>query len=403
MVKIERKIYMDKLLNWKDKQVIKVVTGVRRCGKSTLLEMFQDRLKMEGVDDHRIIAINLEDFDFIELRDPKELYHYISTRLIKEKRCYVFLDEIQHVSNYADVVDALFVKENVDLYLTGSNAYMLSSEIATLLSGRYIEIKMQPLSFAEYVDSTGNRDHLAGKYSDYITNSSFPYTLELQNDKNLISDYLEGIYNTIVMKDVMQRKKINDAMMLESVVRFMMDNIGNTLSTKRIADALTSFGRKIDVKTVERYLQALSESFILYKVPRYNLRGRQLLKTLEKYYLVDVALRRTLLGKRAADTGHILENVVFLELLRRYQRVYVGKMDDTEVDFVALDEDGASYFQVAATTRDENTLNRELTPLKAISDHYPKFLLTLDDDPEMDYNGIKKINALDWLLNVPSY
>ena len=403
MVKIERKTYMEKLLNWKDKQVIKVVTGVRRCGKSTLLEMFQDRLKMEGVDDHRIIAINLEDFDFIELRDPKELYHYISTRLIKEKRCYVFLDEIQHVSNYADVVDALFVKENVDLYLTGSNAYMLSSEIATLLSGRYIEIKMQPLSFAEYVDSTGNRDHLAGKYSDYITNSSFPYTLELQNDKNLISDYLEGIYNTIVMKDVMQRKKINDAMMLESVVRFMMAHIGNTLSTKRIADALTSFGRKIDVKTVERYLQALSESFILYKVPRYNLRGRQLLKTLEKYYLVDVALRRTLLGKRAADTGHIPENVVFLELLRRYQRVYVGKMDDTEVDFVALDEDGASYFQVAATTRDENTLNRELTPLKAISDHYPKFLLTLDDDPEMDYNGIKKINALDWLLNVPSY
>ena len=403
MVKIERKTYMEKLLNWKDKQVIKVVTGVRRCGKSTLLEMFQDRLKMEGVDDHRIIAINLEDFDFIELRDPKELYHYISTRLIKEKRCYVFLDEIQHVSNYADVVDALFVKENIDLYLTGSNAYMLSSEIATLLSGRYIEIKMQPLSFAEYVDSTGNRNYLAGKYSDYITNSSFPYTLELQNDKNLISDYLEGIYNTIVMKDVMQRKKINDAMMLESVVRFMMDNIGNTLSTKRIADALTSFGRKIDVKTVERYLQALSESFILYKVPRYNLRGRQLLKTLEKYYLVDVALRRTLLGKRAADTGHILENVVFLELLRRYQRVYVGKMDDTEVDFVALDEDGASYFQVAATTRDENTLNRELTPLKAISDHYPKFLLTLDDDPEMDYNGIKKINALDWLLNVPSY
>ena len=386
MVKIERKTYMEKLLNWKDKQVIKVVTGVRRCGKSTLLEMFQDRLKMEGVDDHRIIAINLEDFDFIELRDPKELYHYISTRLIKEKRCYVFLDEIQHVSNYADVVDALFVKENVDLYLTGSNAYMLSSEIATLLSGRYIEIKMQPLSFAEYVDSAGNRDHLAGKYSDYITNSSFPYTLELQNDKNLISDYLEGIYNTIVMKDVMQRKKINDAMMLESVVRFMMDNIGNTLSTKRIADALTSFGRKIDVKTVERYLQALSESFILYKVPRYNLRGRQLLKTLEKYYLVDVALRRTLLGKRAADTGHILENVVFLELLRRYQRVYVGKMDDTEVDFVALDEDGASYFQVAATTRDENTLNRELAPLKAISDHYPKFLLTLDDEPEMDYN-----------------
>ena len=403
MVKIERKIYMEKLLNWKDKQVIKVVTGVRRCGKSTLLKMFQDRLKIEGVDDHHIIAINLEDFDFIELRDPKELYHYINTRLIKEKRCYVFLDEIQHVSNYADVVDALFVKENVDLYLTGSNAYMLSSEIATLLSGRYIEIKMQPISFAEYVDSTGNRDYLAGKYSDYITNSSFPYTLELQNDKNLVSDYLEGIYNTIVMKDVMQRKKINDAMMLESVVRFMMDNIGNTLSTKRIADALTSFGRKIDVKTVERYIQALCESFILYKVPRYNLRGRQLLKTLEKYYLVDVALRRTLLGKRAADTGHILENVVFLELQRRYQRVYVGKMDDAEVDFVAIDEDGTSYFQVSATTRDENTLSHELTPLKAISDHYPKFLLTLDDDPEMDYNGIKKINALDWLLHVPSY
>lgn len=396
MRKIERKTYMEKLLDWKDKQVIKVVRGVRRCGKSTLLEMYQDRLRAENVDDSQIIAINMEDFDFIELRDPKELYRYVNARLVKEKKCYVFLDEIQRVENYADVVDALFVKDNVDLYLTGSNAYMLPSEIATLLSGRYVEIKMQPLSFSEYVAYMGDWDNLADKYKDYITNSSFPYTLELRSGRNLIGNYLDGIYNTVVMKDVMQRKEINDAMMLESVVRFVMSNAGITLSTKKIAEAITSSGRKVDSKTVELYLQALCESFILYKVQQFNFHGIQMQRSLEKYYLVDVALRRALPCNHTADMGQILENVVFLELQRRYQ--YVGKMDDTEVDFVAIDEDRTSYFQVSVTTKERNTLIRKLAPLKAIANHNPKYLLTLDNDPEINYNGIKKMNALQWLL-----
>lgn len=396
--RIERKKYLDKLIALKDKQIIKVITGIRRCGKSTLMEIYQDYLKSQGVSAEQIVSINLEDYDFYELRDPKVLHAYIKERLVQDKMTYVFLDEIQHCEEFPRVVDSLFIRKNVDLYITGSNAYMLSSEIATLISGRYVEIKMLPLSFREYVESTGDTKELARKYTAYLENSSFPYALELTGQPKEIKDYLDGIYNTIIVKDIAKRNKITDTMMLESVTRFVFDNIGSPLSTKKIADTMTSEGRKIDVKTVEKYLKALMESFIVYQAKRYNVKGKQYLKTLEKYYVVDIGLRYLLLGSRSTDVGHILENVVYLELLRRDNDVYVGKIDEAEVDFVAMKPNKTVYYQVAASVRDEKTLQRELAPLQKINDHYPKMILTLDEDPEADYNGIRRVNVLDWLI-----
>lgn len=395
---INRKEYLDKLIALKDKQVIKIITGVRRCGKSTLIEIYKNYLAKNGIDEETMISINFEDFDFYDLRDPNKLYSYIKERLHSEKQNYIFLDEIQHVKDFPSVVDSLFIKNNVDIYITGSNAYMLSSEIATVISGRYIEISMLPLSFAEYVESTGDKKDLSRKYVDYIQNSSFPYTLQLRDQTKEIKSYLDAIYNTVIIKDIAIRKKIKDISMLESVTRFVYDNIGNQLSMKKIANTMTSDGRKIDVKTVEKFISGLSESFVLYKANRYNIKGKQYLKTLEKYYVVDIGLRYMLLGTRSTDVGHILENVVYLELLRRGYEVYVGIINDNEVDFVAIDNKKITYFQVSATVRDEKTLERELKPLQSIKDHYQKFILTLDDDPEADYNGIRKINALDWLL-----
>ena len=399
MKRIERNDYLNKLISLRDKQIIKIITGVRRCGKSTMLEIMQDQLRTTGIEEEQIIAINLEDYDNKELRNPDALYAHVKSRLHKSKMTYLFIDEIQHVDRFAEVLDALYIKPNVDMYITGSNAFLLSSEIATLLSGRYVEIKMLPLSFAEFVESTGNELELGKKYVDYVTNSSFPYTAELRDNPAVISDYLQGIYNTIVLKDVLQRKSIGDAMMLESVLSFMLDNIGNTLSTKKIADTMTSSGRKIDVKTVEKYLSALQESFILYRAGRYNVKGKQLLKTLEKYYLVDVALRRVMLGRQGVDVGHLLENVVYLELLRHNQHVFIGKTGDLEIDFVTINDEQTSYYQVSATVRNADTLERELAPLKSIKDHNPKWLLTLDEDPDANYDGIRKVNVLQWLLH----
>lgn len=387
-----------KLISWKDKQLIKVVTGVRRCGKSTIMEIFQDYLRTHGVAENQIVSVNLEDFDFYELRDPKKLYDYIKARLLPDKMTYIFLDEVQHCQEFPRVVDSLYIKKNVDLYITGSNAHMLSSEIATLISGRYVEISMLPLSFREYVESTRDKKDLPGKYRRYLETSSFPYALELADQPNELRAYLEGIYNTIVVKDISLRNRIPDAMMLESITRFVFDSIGSPLSTKKIADTMTSAGRKIDVKTVEKYMKALMDSFVIYQAKRYNIKGKQYLKTLEKYYVVDIGMRTMLLGSRAMDVGHVLENVIYLELLRRGYEVYVGKVDDLEVDFVAMDLKRTIYYQVAASVRDENTLRRELTPLQKIPDHYQKVILTLDEDPEADYDGIRRINALDWLV-----
>ncbi|OQA50100.1 MAG: hypothetical protein BWY47_00632 [Bacteroidetes bacterium ADurb.Bin302] len=395
---IERNNYLNKLLALKDKQIIKIVTGIRRCGKSTLLEMYQHRLLLNGVESNQIIAVNFESFDFLELRDPKKLYEYINSRISVTKMNYIFLDEIQHVYKFPDVVNSLFIKKNVDLYITGSNAYMLSSEIATLISGRYVEIPMLPLSFKEYVQSTGDMRDLSLKYANYTRYGGFPYSLELRDQPQELNDYLRGIYSTIVLKDVVDRKKVSDVMMLENVMRFAFDNIGNILSTKRIADTMTSNGHKIDVKTVEKYLSALIKSFVLYQAKRYNIKGKQYLKTLEKYYVVDMGLRSMLLGSASFDVGHILENVVYLELLRRGRQMYVGKVDELEVDFVATDADSLCYYQVAATVREPSTLLRELAPLQNINDNNPKYLLSLDDESNISHNGIMQINVLEWLL-----
>lgn len=395
---IQRKEYLNTLIDFKDKHIIKVLTGIRRCGKSTLFILFQNYLLNNGINKEQIISINFEDIDYEELLDYKALYKYIKERLIPNKMNYIFLDEIQNVPNYQKAVDSLFIKNNVDLYLTGSNAYLLSGEIATLLSGRYIEIQMLPLSFKEYVSYFNDKTDLSRKYTDYLINSSFPYTLELNGSKKNIREYLGGIYSTVVLKDIIARKNINDVFMLESIIRFMFDNIGNLCSIKKIADTMTSDGRKITSPTVENYLSALVDSYILYKVRRYDIKGKQYLKTGEKYYIVDIGLRYYLLGTKKVDMGHILENIIYLELLRRGYEIYIGKVGSKEVDFIAINDEGIEYYQVALTVHDEKTLERELYPLNSISDHNPKYLLTLDDDPPTSHNGIKQLNAIDWLL-----
>ena len=380
---IERKEYLNKLITWKDKQLIKIVTGVRRCGKSVLLKMYQDYLKNNGVKESQIVTINFEDLDYEELTNYKKLDNYLKEKLIPNKMTYIFLDEIQNVDQFPKVLDSFYIKDNVDIYVTGSNAHMLSSEIATMISGRYIQIEMLPLSFKEYMESTGNMNDRGIKYTEYLQNSSFPYALQLKNQPD----------NT-------KPAQPTDTMMLKNILKFVFDNIGNPLSSKKISDTMTSLGRKINSRTVEKYLEAFSESYIIYPAKRYNIKGKEYLKSLEKYYIVDIGMRYMLLGSKMMDTGHILENVVYLELLRRGYDVYVGKIDNYEVNFVAQNHKGTIYYQVALIVRDEKTLQRELRPLQAIRDHYPKVILTMDEDPEIQYDGIRRINARDWLLGL---
>lgn len=392
---IDRVKYLDRLKKWKDKDLIKVVTGIRRCGKSTLFELYIDYLKSLGIEDNHIISINFEDPDN-QFDNYKDLYRYVKELIKDKKQYYVFLDEIQNVPEFQKAVDGLYIIKNVDVYITGSNAYLLSGELATLLSGRYIEIKMYPLSFKEYADYY-KKEADEKVYLNYINRSSFPYTLKLEEESE-IDDYLDALYNTIILKDVAQRRKIADISMLKTVSKFMFDNIGNSLSVKKIADTLTSDGRSISVHTVENYLDALVESFIFNKVSRFDVKGKQYLQSGEKYYATDVTMRYAILGRRNIDVGHILENIVYLELIRRGYKVYIGKTGEKEIDFVAENKEGFTYFQVAYTTREESTLERELKPLQEIKDHYPKYILTMDVDPIVDFDGIKKINVLDWLL-----
>ena len=399
-MKIERREYMERLHGWRDKQIIKVITGVRRCGKSFLLDMHQEWLRAHGVRPECIVFVNLEDMDNKPLRDPVALHSYIKDRLQPGEMTYVFVDEVQLCKDFPEVIDSIYIRPNVDLYITGSNANLLSHEIATMLSGRYVEIKMLPLSFREFVEMRGGNE-IPRLYTEYVGGSSFPYAGTLLDSPRELGDYLEGIYSTILLKDIVQRRKIPDPLMLDSVAKFVFDSIGSELSTRKIADTLTSNGRKSDSRTIERYLDALLESFLIYKVDRYDVKGKQLLKTQEKYYVVDPGLRRHLLSGRSQDVGHVLENVVFLELLRRGYKVHIGRVGSLEVDFVAENSNGTEYYQVAATVRDTDTLRRELAPLQKIRDHYPKFLLTLDEDPSDDFDGIRKLNALDWLLQLP--
>lgn len=395
---IQRPQYMEFLMDWKDKQIIKVVSGIRRCGKSTLFDLFQESLRADGVEESQIIAVNFEDMENEPLCDYKKLYGYIKQRMLPSKMNYIFLDEIQHVPDYQKVVDSLFIKKNADVYITGSNAYFMSGELATLLSGRYVELKMLPLSFKEYVSAFDENAGVESLYRNYIYNSSFPYTVGLDSRRN-IHAYLDGLYNTVVLNDIVARKQIKDPSMLKSVLKFMFDNIGNLCTAKKIADSMTSAGRKISNHTVESYIEGITESLLMYRAGRYDIKGRDYLKLQEKYYIADIGLRYYALGTRNADQGHILENIVYLELLRRGYDVYVGVIGNKEVDFVAQDHDGnIEYYQVSLTVRDEATLKRELASLDSIADHNPKYLLTMDNDPPVSYNGIRQKYVLDWLL-----
>ena len=395
---IERTEYLEELKRWKDKDLIKVITGIRRCGKSTLFQLFIDYLKSTGISNEQIISINLEDADY-SFEDYKQLYDYIKEKMDSKKKYYVFLDEVQNVPMFQKAVDSLYIKKNVDVYITGSNAYLLSGELATLLSGRYIEIKMLPLSFKEYVSAFDDNNYQQ-LFLNYMKNGGMPGNISIiKSNPNDLDKYLDGIFSTIVYKDIMARNNINDKMLLESVLKFIFDSIGSPISTKKISDTLTSKGMSTSNHTVEKYITAFIESFLIYKAERFDVKGKNLLARDYKYYVVDQGLRSYLLGKKAdSDMGHILENIVYLELLRRGYRVYVGKVDDLEVDFVAESRDGLKYFQVALTVRDEKVLQRELRSLQKTGDHYPKYLLTLDMDLESDYDGITKINVVDWLL-----
>ena len=404
MERIQRDNYLNILKNFKDQQIIKVITGIRRCGKSTLLEIFQDYLKDNGISDEQIISINFEDADYEELQDRKELYKYIKSKLVKGKKTYVFLDEIQNVKEFEKTVDSLFINKDVDLYITGSNAYLLSSELATLLTGRYIEIKMLPLSFKEYMSSFNDKTDVSRKFRNYLRYSSFPQAVELYriNPEN-IKMFLDGIYNTVLFKDVMQRKGITDKAILERITKYLYNNIGNRTSLKGISNNLEGIDKNSSYNTISNYVEALIDSYLIFRASRYDIKGKEFLKTQEKYYAVDIGLRYYMLGQESGkDMGHILENIIYLELLRRGYDVCIGKYDDLEVDFVAKKPENTEYYQVALTTRSEDDnkiLERELAPLKKINDNYPKYILTLDEDLDADFDGIKKINALDWLLD----
>lgn len=401
MERLDRDDYLAWLLKWKDQQIIKVITGVRRCGKSTLFAIYQDHLLAHGVGRDQIIAINFEDLDFEALTDYRALYQYVKERLLPDKMNYIFLDEIQHVKDYEKAVDSLFLRENCDLYLTGSNGYLLSGELATLLTGRYVELSMMPLSFKEFacgLDDPGLP--LAEVFSRYITRGSFPYVLRYDYGVEEAKEYMRGIYNTILLNDIVKRLRVADVNMLEAITRFMMHNIGNRTSPATIAGTMTSQHMKIDPKTVDRYIRGLTDSLLFYEARRYNIKGKKLLTSMNKYYVCDVAMRDLLVRTQDSDIGHILENVVYLELKRRYPEVYVGQIGtEGEVDFVAFEDGEPLYYQVSQTTLDEKVLARELAPLRQIKDNHPKYLLTLDEVfGEMNYEGIQKKNVLKWLV-----
>ena len=395
--RIERPEYLEQLIRFREKEVIKVVTGIRRCGKSTLFDLYCEYLVQDGVSKDQIIRVNMEDPDYHDIRDYMQLYDWIRQQMDSEKMNYILIDEVQNVPEFQKAVDGLYIKKNCDVYITGSNAYLLSGELATLLAGRYVEIKMLPLSFKEYLSALGDKTDLMLKYQNYIQNGSFPYVVQLEKKRD-IHAYLEGIYTSIILKDIMARYRIADAGGLDSVIRFMFDNVGNLCSATKIANTMTTAGRKIAISTVENYLGALTECFILYKAGRYDVKGKQYLTTGNKYYLCDIGLRYYLLGTKRADLGHILENVVYLELLRRGYEVYIGKVGNAEIDFIAIGEEGEEYYQVALTVMEESTLERELAPLESIRDHNPKYLLTMDFTPLTSHNGIKQWNVLEWLM-----
>jgi len=393
---IERKAYLGQLVMWREEEMIKVVTGVRRCGKSTLFDLYIERLKADGITDEQIVFVNLEDEDYSELLDHKKLHEYVKARILKTKWTYVFIDEIQNCKEYEKTISSLYLRKNVDIYITGSNAYMLSGELATKLTARYIEIDMLPLSFAEYGEAVKTSDKRE-RFNQYMNMGAFPYAARFVDNSLAHSQYLEGIYNTVLVKDVMTREGLNDITLLKSIAGFLASNVGSPVSAKKIADTLTSAGRPTGSATVDTYLSALADAYLFYKVNRYDIKGKMHLKSESKYYICDTGLRNMILGTTNKDIGHQIENIVYLELLRRGYTVNIGKSGrGTEVDFVAVRDKKTEYYQVSASVLDESTLERELSPFKQIKDNYPKYLITLDDFTG-DHDGIQQVNLIAWL------
>jgi len=393
---IERKAYLEQLILWQEKELIKVVTGVRRCGKSTLFMLFIDYLKKQGVLNSQIVSINLEDENFSHLRNYKQLHDYIESHIVDKAWTYVFIDEVQNCAEYERAIASLYLRENVDIYLTGSNAHLLSGELATKLTARYVQIDMLPLSFLEFgelVTVSDRRD----RFNLYLSGGGFPYAAKLIDNTLAHHQYLEGIYNTVLVKDVLTRKGINDTTLLKSITSFLADNIGNPVSAKKIADYLSSRGRPTGSATVDGYLEALCDAYLFYKVNRYDIKGKLHLRTEPKYYICDLGLRNMIVGTANKDIGRQIEGMVYLELLRRGYRVTIGKSGrGTEVDFIAFRDGATEYYQVSASVLDPDTLTRELTSLTHIKDNYPKYLITLDEHTA-NHSGVEQINLIDWL------
>lgn len=404
---VERKEYLKQLWSWKDEQVIKVVTGIRRCGKSTLLKQYQEKLLAEGIAREQMISINFEELENEPLLDYQALYRYIKERLCDGKMTYIFLDEIQKVMSFEKAVDSLYVKDNIDIYITGSNAYMLSGELATLLTGRYVEISMLPLSFREYTQATGMQTEQS--FSEYMKSGALPYIAVMDRTDEKVDVYLEGIYNTVIVRDIEERqarkerdagkRKITDIALLKTIARYLASVIGSPVSVKSITDYLVSSGRKVSPNTVSDYVEALTESFVFYSAERFDIVGKQLLKVNKKMYMVDLGLRNHILPREYYDLGFSVENIVFFELLRRGNRVAVGKYGSAEVDFVARRQDVITYYQVTADMTAKETFEREMRPLRSIHDNYEKIVLTLDRFSAGNYDGIKVVNVVDWLLD----
>ena len=405
---VQRTEYLQQLKVWKDEKVIKVVTGIRRCGKSTLLQQFQTYLKENGVAEEQIISINFEELEFEHLLSYRELYAYIKERLCEGKMTYIFLDEIQKVESFEKVVDSLYVKDNTDIYVTGSNAYMLSGDLATYLTGRYIELSMLPLSFREYHELVGGEPERT--FAEYMKTGGMPYVARMDRTTEKIDMYLEGIYNTVIIKDIEDRqarkesdptkRKVTDVVLLKTIARYLAGTIGSPISVKGVTDYLISNGRKVSANTVDDYMDALSESFIFYPVERFDIVGKQLLKSNKKWYMVDLGLRNHILPRKQYYLGFSVENIVYFELLRRGYKVNIGKYGDTEVDFVAQKQGVLTYFQVTADMTAQETFEREMRPLRNSRDNYRKIVLTLDHFTVGDYEGIQVVNVIDWLLGL---
>lgn len=398
---IERKEYLKQLLSWKDQSIIKVLTGIRRCGKSTILKLYQEYLLNNGIDPSQIISINFEELEYEDLQDYKKLYQYIKDRLVENKMMYIFLDEIQNVPSYEKVVDSLHVKENIDIYITGSNSYIFSGQLATYLSGRYIEIPVLPLSFKEVYNPQTNKEEA---FQKYIKTGGFPYIHQIQLLNEQIDMYLEGIYNTVIVKDIEERinrknsKSVTDIALLKAISKYLSSVVGSPVSIRSITNYFKSNERTTSPNTISNYVEALCESYLYYPVEVMDVSGKEVLKSNKKYYIVDPGIRNYILPKQFYDLGFTIENIVYLELLRRRYNVNIGRNGRTEVDFIAKRNDVYTYIQVTASLVDENTFNREIRPLKQVKDNYEKIILTLDRYTLGNYEGIKVINIIDWLL-----